>query len=73
PSGSQGPEQQGPPRTSQTDEGGPSLSEALQQFRQLLTLQEALRLLDALMAERRGLEILLEGQPQQRRGTDPTY
>lgn len=71
--GSQGPQQQGPPRTNQTDEGGPSLSEALQQFRQLLTPQEALRLLDAIRAERRGLEILLEGQPQQRRGTDPTY
>lgn len=71
--GSQGPQQQGPPRTNQTDQGGPSLSEALQQFRQLLTPQEALRLLDALRAERRGLEILLEGQPQQRRGTDATY
>jgi len=74
--GTQGPQASGAPRAD-TQQGGPSVNDALRQFRSTLTPEEALRLLDALTREQRGIEILIEGpQPspgpgQQRQ--DPTY
>jgi Ca-activated chloride channel family protein len=64
PPGSEGPQASGPPSTS-SEQSGPSLAEALRNFRSRLTVEEALRLLDALMSDQRGIEILIEGQPQQ--------
>jgi Ca-activated chloride channel family protein len=78
PPGSQGPQASGPPATS-GDQTGPSLAEALRDFRSKLTAEEALRLLDALMSDARGIELLIEGQPQQPPGQpgqprpDPSY
>lgn len=78
PPGSEGPQASGPP-TSTSDQTGPSLAEALRQFRSRLSPEEALRLLDALFRDQRGVEVLLEGaqptgsprpgQPRQ----DPSY
>ena len=56
------------------DEQGPSVGQALGEFRKNLTQEEALRLLDALRGEQRGVQVLLEGGPP-RRGTtgEPAY
>lgn len=62
PPGSEGPQVSGPP-TSSGEQTGPSLAEALRQFRSRLTMEEALRLLDALVNEQRGVEVLIEGTP----------
>jgi Ca-activated chloride channel family protein len=73
--GTQGPQGSGPP-TSDSDRSGPSLNDALREFRSTLTAEEALRLLDALMRDQRGVELLIEGPQQQPPGqqrTDPTY
>lgn len=78
PPGSEGPQAAGPP-TSSGEQTGPSLSEALRQFRSRLSPEEALHLLDALMNDQRGIEVLLEGTqpaPGQRPGQrpqDPSY
>jgi len=77
PPGSQGPQASGPPGNA-SDQSGPSLSDALKQFRSQLTPEEALRLLDALVKDQKGVELLIEGpqQQQQRPGQppqDPTY
>ena len=74
--GTQGPQASGAP-SADTQQGGPSLGDVLRQFRSTLTPEEALRLLDALTKEQRGIEILIEGpqtspQPGQQR-QDPTY
>ncbi|MBM4435138.1 MAG: VWA domain-containing protein [Chloroflexi bacterium] len=76
--GSEGPQASGPP-SSTGEQTGPSLAEALRQFRSRLSPEEALRLLDALFRDQRGVEVLLEGaqptgsprpgQPRQ----DPSY
>ena len=74
--GTVGPQASGAP-TTDTQQSGPSVGDVLRQFRSTLTPEEALRLLDALTREQRGVEILIEGpQPspgpgQQRQ--DPTY
>lgn len=70
--GQQGPQGEGPPQTS-SGEAAPSLSDILANFRSTLTPEEALRLLDALLSEQRGIEILLEGVELPRGGADPTY
>jgi Ca-activated chloride channel family protein len=73
--GTQGPQGSGPP-TSDSDRSGPSLNDALREFRSTLTAEEALRLLDALMRDQHGVELLIEGPQQQPPGqqrTDPTY
>lgn len=74
--GSSAPQTQGAP-TSDTDRTGPSVQDALRQFRSQLTPDEALQLLDALRSEQRGVQQLIEG-PQPQRGPgrpqqDPTY
>lgn len=69
--GTEGPQASGPPETS-TGESTPSLSDILSDFRSDLSPEQALRLLDALLAEQRGIEVLLEGS-EQRRGADPRY
>jgi Ca-activated chloride channel family protein len=74
--GTQGPQASGAP-SADTQQGGPSLNDILRQFRSTLTPEEALRLLDALTKEQRGIEILIEGpQPSPGPGQqrpDPTY
>ncbi len=50
----------------------PSVNDALIEFRRNLTAEEALRLLDALRGEQRGVQTFFETGPQ-RRGTDPRY
>ena len=70
--GQQGPQGEGPPETS-SGEAAPSLSDILADFRSSLTPEEALRLLDALLSEQRGIEVLLEGVELPRGGADPTY
>lgn len=70
--GQQGPQSEGPPETS-SGEAAPSLSDILADFRSSLTPEEALRLLDALLSEQRGIELLLEGVQLPRGGADPTY
>lgn len=80
PSGGQGtPETGGPnqPDASGTPgspggEGRESLDEALAEFKESLTPEEALRVLDALLREQRGLETILEGGPR-RGGPVPEY
>jgi Ca-activated chloride channel family protein len=67
-----GPQASGPPSSS-SDRGVPSVSDALSEFRSTLSIEEVLDLLDALLAEQKGIEILLEQQTPQRRGQDPTY
>lgn len=62
PPGSEGPQASGPP-SSTGEQTGPSLAEALRQFRSRLSPEEALRLLDALFRDQRGVEVLLEGAP----------
>ena len=74
--GTQGPQSSGAP-TSDAQQSGPSVGDVLRAFRSTLTPEEALRLLDALTREQRGIEILIEG-PQPSPGTgqqrqDPTY
>jgi tetratricopeptide (TPR) repeat protein len=64
PPGSEGPQAAGPP-TSASEQVGPSLAEALRQFRSALTAEDALRLLDALLREQHGVEVLIEGQAPQ--------
>ncbi|HEX9437733.1 MAG TPA: tetratricopeptide repeat protein, partial [Candidatus Limnocylindria bacterium] len=64
PPGSEGPQASGPPTTS-GEQTGPSLAEALREFRSRLSPEEALRLLDALINDQRGIEVLLEGTPPQ--------
>ncbi len=49
-----------------------SVDQALSEFRQNLTPEEALRLLDALMRQQRGVQTLLEGGPR-RQGQEPQY
>jgi len=49
------------------------LSDVLSDFRSELTPEQALRLLDALLADQRGIELLLEGVQLPRGGADPTY
>ncbi len=72
------PQTQGPP-TTDGDQTGQSVTEALRDFRSKLTPDEALQLLDALASEQRGIQQLIEGQPQQQPRspgqppTDPTY
>ena len=64
PPGSEGPQASGPPTTS-GQQTGPTLADALRQFRSRLSPEEALRLLDALLREQRDIGVLLEGtQPQ---------
>ncbi len=70
--GERGPQGEGPPETS-SGEAAPSLSDILADFRSTLTPEEALRLLDALLSEQRGIEVLLEGGELPRGGADPTY
>jgi Ca-activated chloride channel family protein len=70
--GTEGPQASGPPSSS-AEQGTPSVSDALSEFRSTLSIEEVLRLLDALLAEQKGIEILLEQQTPQRRGQDPTY
>lgn len=70
--GQEGPQGQGEPETS-SGQFAPSLSEILTDFRSSLTPEEALRLLDALLADQRGIEVLLEGVELPRGGADPTY
>lgn len=70
--GSQGPQASGPPAGT-TNDSGPSVGDALRQFRSNVTGSEALRLLDALLRDQRGIELLIEGQPQQPPRQDPTY
>ena len=60
PPGSEGPQASGPP-TSSGEDAGPSLAEVLRAFRSKLSPDEALRLLDALVNDQRGIEVLLEG------------
>ena len=66
--GGQPGQNQGNPAASPT----PGVGAALLDFRRNLTVDEALRLLDALRGEQRGVETYVEG-PQPRRGTDPKY
>ncbi len=71
------PQSQGDP-TTDTGRTGPSVQDALRQFRSQLTPDEALQLLDALQNEQRGIQQLIEGTPPQRRTPgqppqDPTY
>ena len=66
--GQPGQDSQGGPGASPT----PGVGAALLDFRRNLTVEEALRLLDALRGEQRGVETYVEGQ-QPRRGTDPKY
>ncbi|MGH2377304.1 MAG: VWA domain-containing protein [Candidatus Limnocylindria bacterium] len=70
--GTPGPQGEGPPETS-SGQAAPSLSDVLQRFRSDLTVDQALRLLDALLAEQRGIEVLIEGVELPRGGADPTY
>ncbi len=76
--GQPGPQQGGPQQQGQRDQGQPggqgqeSVEQALQEFRQNLTPEEALRLLDALMRQQRGVQTLLEGGPR-RVGQEPQY
>ncbi|MDE3111684.1 MAG: VWA domain-containing protein [Chloroflexota bacterium] len=74
--GNAAPQTQGAPSTD-TQQTGPSVQDALRQFRSQLTPDEALQLLDALQSEQRGIQQLIEGAPpQQRPGRpqqDPTY
>ncbi|MDE3101675.1 MAG: VWA domain-containing protein [Chloroflexota bacterium] len=76
PAGSGAPQTQGPP-TSDTGQNGPSLQDALRQFRSQLTPDQALRLLDALQSEQRGIQQLIEGSKQEtapgQQPQDPTY
>lgn len=60
------------PGGSPGEEGAQSLEELLAEFRENLTPEEALRLLDALSQQQRGVEILLEGGPR-RSGPQPEY
>lgn len=53
-------------------EGEESIDEALAEFRENLTPEEALRVLDALLRQQRGLETILEGGPR-RSGPVPEY
>ena len=76
---SQGPGQSAPPSNqpgqpgqTPSGQGDESVDRALQDFRENLTPEEALRLLDALMAEQRGVQVLLEGNPR-RQGQEPQY
>lgn len=56
------------------DEQAPSVGQALDEFRKNLTQEEALRLLDALRGEQRGVQVLLEGGPPRRGATgEPAY
>jgi Ca-activated chloride channel family protein len=78
PPGSEGPQAAGPPTTS-GEQTGPSLPEAVRHFRSALTAEDALRLLDALLRDQRGIEVLLEGQAPQgsprtgQQRPDPSY
>ncbi len=71
--GSQGPQTQGPP-TKDSNGSGTTVTSALRSFRSNVTAEEALRLLDALQADQRGIEQLIEGVPQRAPGqADPSY
>lgn len=64
-----GPQQPGSP-----DANVPSVADALNQFRRNLTIEEALRLLEALEAEQRGVRGLVEGDPRRgERGGETRY
>ncbi len=64
------PNQPSPGDSGSTAESAPDLEEALTDFRSGLTLDEALRVLDALRADQRGIGQLLEGP---RRAADGQY
>lgn len=69
----QGPQTQGPP-TGDSQGTGTPVSTALREFRSNITPDEALRLLDSLQADQRGIEQLIEGPPRTAPGqTDPSY
>ncbi len=71
--GPQGPQTQGPP-SSDGSGTGTTVTSALRAFRSNVTPEEALHLLDALQADQRGIEQLIEGPPQRAPGqTDPSY
>jgi Ca-activated chloride channel homolog len=76
--GADAPQTGGPP-TTDSDQTGQSVTDALRQFRSDLTPDEALKLLDALQSEQRGIQQLIEGVPQQQQrgpgqaAQDPTY
>jgi Ca-activated chloride channel family protein len=70
----QGSQQQGSaPDSSNTGAPAPSLNRAVEEFRRNLTSDEALRLLDALRAQQRGVDTLIEGRPTTRPGQEPLY
>lgn len=74
PPNAQGP-QQGPstePRAGQQGESPESVEDALREFRLNLTPEEAMRLLDALTRQQRGIDVLLENG-QRRPGQQPQY
>lgn len=53
----------------------PRIDRALEDFRRSLNAEEAIRLLDALRAQQRGVQVLIEGQPPRRGGpaSEPLY
>lgn len=70
----QGSQQQGgAPDSSNTGAPVPSLGRAVEDFRNSLTPEEAVRLLDALRAQQRGVETLIEGRQPTRPGQEPLY
>jgi len=65
--------QSGGQDSSNTGASAPSLNRAVEDFRRNLTAEEALRLLDALRAQHRGVETLIEGRQPTRPGQEPLY
>jgi hypothetical protein len=51
----------------------PDLERALIEFRRELSLDEALRLLEALRGDQDGIEGIIEGLPFRRQPQDPAY
>lgn len=70
-----GPQQEGPPTDSSTpgEPAAPDLERALIEFRRELSLDEALRLLEALRGDQDGIEGIIEGLPFRRQPQDPAY
>ncbi len=72
--GQQQPGQQPAPPDAQGEPGRPpALNEALGDFRRDISVEEALRVLDALRGEQRGVRTLIEGDPRRGQAGDARY